>query len=479
MKKISHCLVLVLLAFTSYAQQDWDQIVVPADAGTGNKWELQTELSDSFNYQGKGVNFRKNWVDRYVNGWGGPGLSNFSSNHSDVLDGNLVIRASRNAPNRVFCGVISSKKEVLFPIYMEVNMKGSATPLSSNFWFISEDQVNEIDVNEVYGRLAGEKSKGMGTNYHIFRRSPFKDLANSPGHHLTENGTAFSEEFHRVGVYWKDAFNFDFYLDGKLVRQMKINDPRSPSVGFNQPMQMIIDIEDHPWRSNDGIVANDAELADDTKNRMYVDWIRMYKPVDENAPTTPPTIEDAISLPSIPESIERSATFTIDVEYETDSNDREIVVSLWKDGKWLNATTSAVASGKGSTEVTITLPETAVPGDDYFYKYHIRPRGTTFAEATADGETNLFSVVDNALSTSEFKNGSTVNFTNPVVNGILTLNNIPVNTTIQIYSIVGQKVLEVKSDTRNETISLDISDFSKGSYLVKVGLMNGKQLLVF
>lgn len=49
---------------------------------------------------------------------------------------------------------------------------------------------------------------------------------------------------------------------------------------MDQSAYIIIDTEDHDWRSEAGNVATDADLADGSKNKMYVDWVRVYKPVN-------------------------------------------------------------------------------------------------------------------------------------------------------------------------------------------------------
>jgi len=41
---------------------------------------------------------------------------------------------------------------------------------------------------------------------------------------------------------------------------------------------IIIDAEDHDWRSQKGITPTDQELLDEDINTMYVDWVRVYKP---------------------------------------------------------------------------------------------------------------------------------------------------------------------------------------------------------
>ncbi|MGF1816900.1 RICIN domain-containing protein, partial [Vibrio splendidus] len=60
---------------------------------------------------------------------------------------------------------------------------------------------------------------------------------------------------------------------------------------MDEEMFIILDTEDHSWRSEAGIIASDADLADNSKNKMYVDWIRVYKPVgdSDNNGITPPS----------------------------------------------------------------------------------------------------------------------------------------------------------------------------------------------
>ncbi len=287
MEKKIHLLSIFLIgiAFCTYAQ-DWSGVPVPANAGSGKTWQLQSNYSDDFNYSGKGSQFTSNWQDSYINGWDGPGLTEFSSNHSEVSGGNLIIKAARKpGTNKVFCGVISSKTTVQYPVFMEINMKVSGLVLSSNFWLLSEDDRNELDIDETYGSdRSAWFAKRMSTNYHIFERDPVTNdiIANYNDQQFftLPDNAPLRNDFHRFGAYWKDAWNVEFYLDGVLVRtltQSGIEDPEGK--GLDRPMRIIIDTEDHDWRSNQGIVATDEELANDNINKMFVDWVRVYKPV--------------------------------------------------------------------------------------------------------------------------------------------------------------------------------------------------------
>ena len=52
--------------------------------------------------------------------------------------------------------------------------------------------------------------------------------------------------------------------------------------GLNKSMHIIINTEDQNWRSDKRVTPTDTELADAGKSIMWVDWIRVYKAVDES-----------------------------------------------------------------------------------------------------------------------------------------------------------------------------------------------------
>jgi len=255
-------------------------------------WELETNFSDEFNYEGKNAAFKKNWNDTYFNGWRGPGLTEWTSNNSDVKNGNLVISASRKPnTNRVYCGVISSKEEIKYPIYTEVRAKVANQVLSSNFWFLSKDDKRELDVIEIYGGDREDQKwfeANAASNTHVFLRndsdnSIIKDINKSVKSKLAD-GAPWRNNFHTYGAYWKDAFTVDIYYDGKLVNQIRKESIQDPdNLGLNRKMFMIIDLEDHDWRSrkNPTITPTDEELANDAKNKYLVDYVRTFRPVNK------------------------------------------------------------------------------------------------------------------------------------------------------------------------------------------------------
>ncbi|MEH0152627.1 family 16 glycosylhydrolase [Limibacter armeniacum] len=274
--------------------QDWKDMKVPAPAGEGMKWELQEQFSDDFNYEGKGAEFEQNWKDVYFNKWLGPGLTEWNNGHSEVTGGNLQIKASRKSgTDKVYCGVVTSKETVMYPVYMEASIKVSNQVLSSNFWMLSDDDTREIDALEVYGGDRPDQTwfaANMSTNYHIFERDSVNNSIianhNKQTHHHLPNNEPWRNDYHTFGVYWKSATEMTFYIDGEVKNTFSDQNMTDPSGKFfDRPLYIIIDIEDHDWRSNQGTVATDEELADDSKNVMYVDWVRVYKPVESNEVT--------------------------------------------------------------------------------------------------------------------------------------------------------------------------------------------------
>jgi len=148
-------LFLLTLCLSSFVEgQDWANLPIPVKPGPGRSWKLQKELSDDFNYRGKKKRFRKRWNDHYFNKWSGPGLTEWQKDHTSVTDGKLVIHASRRAgTDRVNCGIVTGKADLMYPVYTEARIKVSNLELSSNFWLLSRDSRREIDILEIYGRF--------------------------------------------------------------------------------------------------------------------------------------------------------------------------------------------------------------------------------------------------------------------------------------------------------------------------------------
>ncbi|WPR73370.1 family 16 glycosylhydrolase [Algoriphagus sp. NG3] len=302
---------------TPETELGWKDIPVPAEAGENKVWEFQ-ELSDDFHYQapadGKSEEFLNKWDDFYHNQWAGPGLTEWRRNHSMVEDGLLQMIAARKPDSdKILLGCITSKTRVSYPVYVEAYAKVMNSTLASDVWLLSPDDTQEIDIVEAYGATYSESAQEntswyaerIHVSHHVFVRNPFQDYQPTDSGSWYRDGTIWKEEFHRYGVYWKDPWHLEYYIDGKLVRTVsgkEMIDPKfytnaeepgnsakDTRTGLSKEMDIIINVEDQTWRSSpasglqsDTYTPTDSELAKTEDHTFIVDWIRVYKPVDKN-----------------------------------------------------------------------------------------------------------------------------------------------------------------------------------------------------
>ncbi|MEM6313728.1 MAG: family 16 glycosylhydrolase, partial [Planctomycetota bacterium] len=265
----------------------------------GMRWELQDHISDDFNYEmgpdEKIPAFTERWYPSYHNSWTGPGLTVWDENHLKVADGKLQIFATRlEGTDKVNMGIITSNHRVQYPVYVEARAKISNSVLANAVWMLSPDDTQEIDIIEAYGASYSANADAdqtwfaerMHISHHVFIREPFQDYQpKDEGSWQTKaDGSLWRDSYHVIGCYWRDPFHLEYYIDGKLVRTVSgedIIDPRgyTDGTGLNKAMDIIIDMEDHDWRSDNGITPTDEELANVENNTFKVDWIRVYKPV--------------------------------------------------------------------------------------------------------------------------------------------------------------------------------------------------------
>lgn len=299
-------LVIALLVTGSFVSgQDWTNVPIPVNAGAGKVWQLQTQ-SDDFNYtapaDNKGTEFFSKWTDFYHNAWTGPSPTVWRNDHSYVEGGLLKIKASRpSGTTTTNTGCITSKQRVIYPAYIEASVKITNSVLASDVWMLSADDTQEIDICEAYGsdRWTNEwfSSKRIHLSHHVFIRSPFQDWQpNDEGSFYTNGSTVWRNDYHRIGVYWKDPWNLEYYVDGVKVRTRSGVSQIDPNnftggTGLSKEMDIIINTEDQTWRANQGLTPTEAELAVIDNNTFKVDWIRVYKLVD--IPTSVKNIKSA------------------------------------------------------------------------------------------------------------------------------------------------------------------------------------------
>ncbi len=372
------CPILLCISILSSYSQDWQDVPIPPSAGFGKVWELQSNVSDDFNYNFNETDTKTNfgkgkWFNFYHNFWDGPGTTYWKYNHTSVDGKDLIVRASRwkkrkednpktqspdkmQFPNKgVSAGCVTSKYKVGYPAYVEASISVANIALASDLWLLAPDDTQEIDIMECYGGKEPNNeyfSKFIHLSHHSFIRQPFLDYqpkdinswwakpgVENWGEYAHNNG---NNQYVRIGVYWVSPFHFEYYIDGELVRVLynnaiatkvngtweythgladgegklafdggyqavktiaknekysfaalrktsslsKVNviDPYSyqQGKGFYKDMDIIINIESQDWHVHDGRTPSNKDLDDPQKNRMKVDWIRVYKPVLEN-----------------------------------------------------------------------------------------------------------------------------------------------------------------------------------------------------
>ncbi len=298
-------------------EYEWDRFGLPMRAIAGQKWVLNEALSDEFNYDfapsSTRANFGENdrWYNYYHGNWSGPAPTYWVHENVWVEDGNLKIVATRPEDAALLnvesgeesaklpathTACITSNNRVSYPAFVEARVKLSNSTMASDVWMLSPDDTQEIDICEAYGSArntgyAGRSFYGetyLHLSHHVFIRSPFQDYQPlmMQTWYQDEWKTVWREDYHRIGVYWRDAWNLEYYVDGRLVRVVSgksIIDPNdfTGGTGLTKEMDIIINMEDQSWRAIGGMSPTDDELENRENSTFNVDWIRVYNPVLE------------------------------------------------------------------------------------------------------------------------------------------------------------------------------------------------------
>ncbi|MCR9066702.1 MAG: T9SS type A sorting domain-containing protein [Cytophagales bacterium] len=313
MKKIILPVIYFLISVSIHAQ-DWKDFPVPVSAGIGMEWELQNS-SDDFNDvadpTSKSEEFSEKWTDFYHNAWTGPGLTIWDRGHSFVNDGNLQIIVNRAGTNKINTGCITSKQRVKYPVYIEARARIMNAVLANAVWLLSPDDTQEIDILEAYGSSYSENAQKDQTwfaerihvSHHVFIRQPFQDYQPKDAGSWYYDGTLWRNDYHTYGVYWIDPWNLEYYIDGKLIRKVsgkEIIDPLNYTngTGLSKEMDIIINVEDQNWRSDQGITPTDKELENKGDHTFKVDWIRVYKPVKSTVTSSKEKQKEVLFFPN-------------------------------------------------------------------------------------------------------------------------------------------------------------------------------------
>lgn len=245
----------------------------------GMKWELVEALSDSFATFDNSKWWKPLW------NYGVP--VQMRGENSGVRDGMLWIKATEDAgAERWFeTSRVMSRAQINYPMYTESRIKTAHLSAYNTFWLNNGDisNRNEIDVIENNSKPSCNCQPDfpwqMNSQYfHVINDDTRRAHGNFDNRKLSEDnpmrGVKWNEDFHTVGVWWKDARNIQFYLDGE---------PSGSVVSerdFTRDLNLIWDLwtVDATWL---GGLPDRADLNNDEVNTMLVDWVRTWQLVAE------------------------------------------------------------------------------------------------------------------------------------------------------------------------------------------------------
>ncbi len=251
----------------------------PPEPPAGKHWEKVSALSDEFDSWDS-----NKWAHSLWN-YDVPNI--MMQSQAFISDGKLCIRAQlHNDPQRWMktCR-ITSKTKIRYPVYLECSMKASDISCYNTFWLNDGDINNreEIDVCENNAnptnpncQHGAEMPYTMQSNIHHCVngdniRSPWyfstKDLsASNP-----KKGEKFSEGYHTIACHWADNRNVYWYLNDEYTGVSKAGRDFVKNGLF-----VLFDQWTNTW---DGL-ADKNSLNDNSRNTMYVDWVRTWRLVD-------------------------------------------------------------------------------------------------------------------------------------------------------------------------------------------------------
>lgn len=262
----------------------------PPPAPEGFKWVANEKFSDEFN--GTEIDLDK-WYPRSPYWIDGRPPATFRASNVSVGEGCLKIKASSLPEDEVseryqFSGAaVSSRARDALYGYYSVRMKASGLTMSSTFWLKNQNfpvgecgrSRQELDIVEAVGKQTTWDFRNYmrsNTHYGYIDCDGKRQRSVSAGGNCEISPPA-NEAFHVYGCWWKDANTLDFYHNGEY--KFTIN----PSTKYDEkpyrhPMYMMLVVETYNWERP----PLPDELADDSINTCYYDWVRSYKlvPVD-------------------------------------------------------------------------------------------------------------------------------------------------------------------------------------------------------
>ncbi|MEW4925020.1 Ig-like domain-containing protein [Algibacter sp. 2305UL17-15] len=260
----------------------------------GKKWSKLDSMSDEFDTWNVSKWYKTTW------NYGVPVFMSTSSNNSGVTDGKLWIKATLNEANpegRWFQSArIHSKTKTKYPMYTEARIKTSHISAYNTYWLNNGDINNrdEIDIIENNSKPSCTNCEAeafpnqMNSQYFHVDSNKTPDEIRNKGNFLRSNlldvnplkNKGWNEDYHTYGVWWKDAKNIQFYLNGEPAGSVVVGEHNNGQTyndrQFTRDLEIIFDLwtKDAPWL---GGLPPKTDLADDSINTMRIDWVRTWK----------------------------------------------------------------------------------------------------------------------------------------------------------------------------------------------------------
>jgi hypothetical protein len=260
----------------------------PPPPPSGYHWVRNPQFTDEFNDTTLDA---AKWYDHHPR-WEGRPPAKFMPQSVSVKDGLLQIKNRVLTPPQgkftIAGGAVVSRSSDAHFGYYEVRMKASGISMSSTFWFSNEPQrygnrfiSQELDVQEAVGggKKQPQRRNYMKSNTHVWVREDGKRFSKAvPGD--AKISPPADEAFHVYGAWWVDANTIHFYHNDEFEFTLRPNTDYHPTP-FDRPMHLNLVTETYDWE----IPPTPEELADDSRNTTYYDWVRGYVLVKEERGT--------------------------------------------------------------------------------------------------------------------------------------------------------------------------------------------------
>ncbi|WP_299547347.1 family 16 glycosylhydrolase [Seonamhaeicola sp.] len=388
MKKYLVIVLTLCLGGMAYTQSG------PPKPPVGKRWVMNPDFSDEFN--GTELDTTK-WLDHHPT-WKGraPGL--FMRSQVSVADGYLQLKGEKMkndtiVDNRTFNikGAAVVSKKAVYLGYYECRVKAAATTMSCTFWFSGGGGVGpkgcdryhqEWDIHESIGREGDFQGKYFASGMHSNAHYWYTDCDGKRHDYRAaqvrfEDNEVSSKKFHVYGGWWRDEISASYYYDNQEPKHQRFYD-KITDKPMDKPMFMRLVHETYPfpWIS----LPTDEELADNTKNTVYYDWVRGYELIDVNK-ANDSKLESEIGLyhemvlfDNHQIDLKASESLLIPLSYKA-NEDRDIILRLVdaEDKKVQEVRTKALA-GYANLEFSLKLDQKPSAGK-YKLTTHLVPVG--------------------------------------------------------------------------------------------------------